>query len=151
MMTKIRSVLLIDDDEATNFINSILFEEAACSDSLKVTSSATEALDYLRNAISNDGSSSVPHIPELIFLDINMPVMNGWEFLEEYRQLPSPALEKTVVIMLTTSLYPNDIKKAGEMPEIAGFENKPLSVDTIRRLIQSHFEFHMNKSQDPLA
>lgn len=128
-MKKLNTIMLIDDDEPTNFLSKMLIEEAGCAEHIQVAESGKMALDYL----SNDKNS-----PDLIFLDINMPAMNGWEFLEKYRKLKKEK-KGVIIIMLTTSLNPDDKIKAGKTPEISGFENKPLNPELIDRVLKKYF------------
>jgi CheY-like chemotaxis protein len=130
MKPKLNTIMLIDDDEPTNFLSRMLIEEAHCAENIQVADSGKMALEYLSN--SSDS-------PDLIFLDINMPAMNGWEFLDKYRDLQKHKEGKIIIIMLTTSLNPDDKIKASQMPEIAGFENKPLSSELIDRVLKKYF------------
>ena len=130
MTQKLNTIMLIDDDEPTNFLSKMLIEEAHCAEHIQVADSGRMALELLSNCSNS---------PDLIFLDINMPAMNGWEFLEKYRQLDKGKQGKIVIIMLTTSLNPDDKVKAGKIPEISGFENKPLSSELIDRVIKKYF------------
>ncbi|MEO6548961.1 MAG: response regulator [Ferruginibacter sp.] len=140
MTHKLNCILLVDDDEPTNFISNMLLEEAACCNHIQVEESGKAALEYLTqsNRTTIDDPEGLPY-PDLIFLDINMPAMNGWEFLEKYREL-SPRLKKTVVIiMLTTSINPDDKLRADYIPFVSGFANKPLTSTMIRGLLREHF------------
>jgi CheY-like chemotaxis protein len=130
MKPKLNTVMLIDDDEPTNFLSKMLIEEAHCAENIQVADSGKMALDYLSNSSES---------PDLIFLDINMPAMNGCEFLDKYKELEKAKQGKIVIIMLTTSLNPDDKVKASQMPEIAGFENKPLSPEMIHRVLHKYF------------
>ena len=81
MKPKLNGVMIIDDDEPTNFFNQMIVENSGCTDHIMVAQSGQEALDYLSNGALAEENSNSP-LPSLIFLDINMPAMNGWEFLE---------------------------------------------------------------------
>ncbi len=129
MKRKLNCILLIDDDEPTNFLNQMTLEQANCTEHIQVVQSGQQALDFLVNN---------PH-PDLIFLDINMPAMDGWEFLEKYRQLPAGQKASIVMIMLTTSLNPDDASRAQTIPEIDGFENKPLRADRLKEVLRTYF------------
>jgi CheY-like chemotaxis protein len=131
--------MIVDDDEPTNFFNQMIVEKSGCTDHIMVAQSGQEALEYLANSShTTEGDNSFPS-PSLIFLDINMPAMNGWEFLEKYRKLSKEQKAHIVVVMLTTSLFPEDLVKASEMPEISSFENKPLTPEKLDRVLKKHF------------
>ena len=132
MKQKLKSILLIDDDEPTNFFSSLLLEDANCTENIQIAESGQRALKLLN-------SDNVPS-PDLIFLDINMPAMDGWEFLERYKQLPKEQQGKIVIIMLTTSLNPDDREKASKIKEISGFETKPLTPELIERVMTKYFK-----------
>ena len=68
-----------------------------------------------------------------------MPAMDGWEFLQKYRQLPAGHKASIVMIMLTTSLNPDDETRARTMPEIDGFEHKPLKADRLKEVLKTYF------------
>ena len=137
MKQKLNCVLVIDDDEPTNFFTRMILEESGCTDHIKVMQSGQEALDYLAKSEQAGCDASRYPSPDLIFLDINMPAMDGWEFLVEYRNLN--VADKIIVVMLTTSLFPKDKLKAEEMPEISGFENKPLTAEKLHKVLEKYF------------
>ena len=130
MKPKLNCVLLIDDDEPTNFLSRMHIEEAQFTEHVQVADSGSKALDFIQKG---------NNCPDLIFLDINMPAMNGWEFLERYKELEKAKQERVVIIMLTTSLNPDDKVRAGSIPQIAGFENKPLTSELINKVLSKHF------------
>jgi len=138
MKSKLNSVLLIDDDEPTNFYTQLIIEESGCADHIQVAQGGREALNYLSKTQHQKGENRFP-CPDLIFLDINMPAMDGWEFLDEYKKLHKESQGKIIVVMLTTSLNPDDKAKANEMPEIAGFESKPLTEEKLHKILKEHF------------
>lgn len=131
--------MLIDDDEPTNYLSKMVVASTGCTDSIHVATSGEKALSYLTSGKEiPEGSGTFPG-PDLIFLDINMPAMNGWEFLEQYKKLDPQHKGNIVIIMLTTSLNPDDKWKSGEMTEIAGFENKPLTKEKLERILARYF------------
>lgn len=133
-MKKLASILLVDDDNITNFINKRMIDDCDCAEQTVVKQDAQNALSYLEDNKTNSSS-----LPDLILLDINMPGMNGWEFVEAYNKL-TPSLDKQIVIvMLTTSQNPDDRSRAASLSEIAGFENKPLNKEKLEGLIGQHF------------
>jgi CheY-like chemotaxis protein len=136
-MKQLNCILLIDDDEPTNFLNKMTLEQAGCTRHIRVAQSGQAALEFLRGSrLHNNGSCPRP---DLIFLDINMPAMDGWEFLAQYRTLPPEKKADTVLIMLTTSLNPDDEKRTRAIPEVSGFENKPLNQSQLDRLLKKYF------------
>src|ERR1700743_813882 len=109
MSIQLNCIMLIDDDEPTNFLNKMTLEQTGCTRYIRVAQSGQEALDYLsgRGLPEAEKAEKKPR-PDLIFLDVNMPAMDGWEFLERYKSLPSEQKADIVLIMLTTSLNPCD-------------------------------------------
>lgn len=138
MKKKLNCIMLIDDDEATNFYSSIMIEEADCAEHVQIALNGKAALEYLTREEINNANHNLPN-PDLIFLDINMPGMNGWEFLEEYHNLEKKCQGKIVIVMLSTTLNPDDKRKANEMPDIAGFESKPLTVEKLNTILDKFF------------
>ena len=140
MKKKLSCVLLVDDDEPTNFLNRIIIEEAECTNRIEVADSGPLALAYLQKSGLPDAQGIIYPVPDLVFLDINMPAMDGWEFLARYDQLQveQKALA-VVVVMLTTSLNPEDEKKARGIPYISGFRCKPLTAAMLDNLLRLYF------------
>lgn len=132
-MKQLNCILLIDDDDPTNFLNRLTLEQAGCARHIRIATSGQAALDYLKGAMDECVR------PDLIFLDINMPAMDGWEFLARYRELSSEKKADTILIMLTTSLNPDDEKKTLAIPEVSGFEHKPLNRARVEWLMNQYF------------
>jgi CheY-like chemotaxis protein len=148
MKKKLGCVLLIDDDEPTNYYNSLILEEAGCADHIEALQSGQKALEYLTNSYKNAGYVNDSPCPDLIFLDINMPAMNGWEFLDKYRELKRAHESNTILVMLTTSLFSEDVLKAMKIPEIAGFESKPLTTEIIDKIFKKYFVESLSANAD---
>ncbi len=134
MKTKLKSILLIDDNEADNFLHTLVIKEAACTDHVVAIKSGQKALEYLRET-----EEGLHPQPDLIFLDINMPGMDGWEFLEEYKNLINTKKSQIVVVMLTTSPNPDDQEKARQISEISKYVNKPLSQEILDEIMKEYF------------
>ena len=133
-MPKLTSVLLVDDDSTTNYLNKLLLNRLGVAEHLLVAENGREALPILAQTCRATNTSC----PPLILLDVNMPLMNGFEFLVAYRELPPALQSATVVVMLTTSLHPRDVARAQSLP-VAGFLTKPLTAAKVTEIIQGHF------------
>lgn len=133
MKEKLNCVLLIDDDAPTNVYNTAIVMAANVTDYIEVKDSGEKALEFLKSGAEENHPN-----PALIFLDVNMPGMDGWEFLEEYHQLKDEQKGKVLVFMLTTSLDPNDKIKSTELGA-HGFIRKPLTPELIMEIAQEHF------------
>jgi CheY-like chemotaxis protein len=134
MKKKLGSVLLIDDDEDCNFFHERLFRKMNCVEKVYVAQDGEEALEFLRSTIEEAHTC-----PSIIFLDINMPRMNGWDFLKEYDKLDMKYKAKVVLIMLTTSLNPEDKARALSYKAVDGFENKYLTKESVEQLLAKYF------------
>lgn len=133
-MSKLPCVLLVDDDPTTNFLNRKLLLRLSVTDQVLVALNGQEALDVLRAQCERQPAGH----PVLIFLDINMPVMNGIQFLEAYQQLPPARQCALVVVMLTTSVNPQDVQRVEQLP-VTDFLPKPLTQQQVERVLQAHF------------
>lgn len=140
MSLQLDCVLLIDDDEPTNVLHQIILEEVGVAQQIRIAQSGYEALDYLRTCDLQGNMDMDKPFPELVFLDINMPGMNGFEFLEEYHQLDLLSRETTIV-MLTTSLNPDDAERARHIPQVKGYKNKPLTELMVSRIMEEYFDW----------
>jgi CheY-like chemotaxis protein len=142
-MHKLKNVLLVDDDEITNYINSDLIRALDITENISVATNGQEAIDYIEKAYTNSKNnveSKENIIPDLILLDINMPVMNGFEFLREYDAKFGGELNTTVITMLTTSFIKDEVAKALSMNQIVqGYIEKPLTDEIVMEIYNSHF------------
>src|SRR6202042_2960053 len=126
------SVLLVDDDEINNFISIKLIKKALLNTEIMACLNGKFAIDQLVDIQRND----ISKLPDYILLDINMPIMNGWEFLDEYKRLNIDPLGKTKIFIISSSVFSNDINKARSYPLVKDFISKPLNVDKIVELFK---------------
>lgn len=132
-------VLLVDDDMSTNFIHRRIVENAKIKVDVKEITSAKEALDYLTYSGKYENNEPAPKAG-IIFLDINMPGMNGWDFIAEYKKLDEKHKARIIVVMLTTSLNPDDEQHAANVEEIATYLHKPLNKEAFAKIADHYFE-----------
>jgi CheY-like chemotaxis protein len=115
MKNKLDNILLIDDDMTVNFLHSHMIESEKIANSLSIAETGELALKIVAK-----------ETPDLILLDLNMPKMDGWEFLKEYKKM-IPASKRSPIVILSSSANPDDKQRADSSAEISGFYNKPLT------------------------
>jgi CheY-like chemotaxis protein len=126
---KLYDVLLVDDNDLDNFIHENVINDLHIARSITTKNSGLEALDYLKKLDEEKAT-----FPDLIFLDIRMPKMDGFEFLEQYRQLPSRCKDHCAIFMLSSSMDPRDIKKAEQYQYVKRYLYKPLTDEILSQI-----------------
>jgi CheY-like chemotaxis protein len=124
---------IIDDEEIFNFLNTEVIHHIDATSKINEFTSALDAIDFLKESIS----SSDFELPDYIFLDVRMPEMNGFEFLDEIQKLPSDIFSKTKLFMLSSSLDERDVNKALSYSIVKGFLSKPLSEENLKSIISA--------------
>lgn len=125
--------MLVDDNKIDNFFHERVIKKYDPEISVIAIPFAETALEYLKE-------TNARQQPELIFLDINMPGMNGWEFLEEYQKLPAENQQSMIVVMLTTSENPDDRAKALTHDILSDFRSKPLTKEMFDEVIDIYIK-----------
>lgn len=122
-------VMLIDDNDTDNFISKRIIEITEFAERVEVKNSGQHALEYL-SAHANEADQ----LPSLIFLDINMPVMDGFMFLYEFENLPTTIREKSRVIILSSSDNKRDIDKIINNKSVIQYITKPLTQNVLEEI-----------------
>lgn len=138
-MKKLKRILLIDDSETDNFIHRRRFDKFGMVEQVEIRTDGRQGLDYLTTPCAE---GHYPH-PDLLFLDINMPIMDGWEFLEAYRDLPTEQRATVTVALLTTAAGEGDMNRAYGYGVVDAHEAKPLTNDKLGKLMQRFFPDHV--------
>ena len=129
------NVMLIDDDRATNFLNQIILKESGVIKLPEIFINGNDSLSALSQRMVQNET-----LPDLILLDLNMPGMDGWEFLTLYhKQIVNYNGRQPIIIILSTSQNPSDLKKAAESPHVSHYLEKPLIPEKINDCIQKYF------------
>lgn len=134
MKRPLKCIMLVDDNKDDNFFHERVIRNNHYADCVIAKQSAKEALAYIKS-----GNKETASQIDLIFLDINMPGMNGWEFLEEYNKLDKELQSGVIVVMLTTSENPEDKTKAKDWGFTSSFKTKPLTKKMMDDIIDKFF------------
>ncbi|HVD99234.1 MAG TPA: response regulator [Cytophagaceae bacterium] len=124
-------VCLIDDDEVYQFIFRRQVEISNLASQILIFPNGQKGFDYLKNALKDPGS-----LPKYIFLDINMPIMDGWQFLEEFSAIKNELTEDIHIYLVTSSIDERDIEKANKISDVKEYLIKPISEHKILQVFE---------------
>ncbi len=128
--SKVNLVMLVDDNDTDNFLSKKIMEHVHFAEQILIKNTGKSALEYL-----HENQDDLSKIPDIIFLDINMPIVDGFVFLFEYENFPAHVLEKIKVIVLSSSNNKRDINRFLNNKFVHQFISKPLSEKALLELV----------------
>jgi CheY-like chemotaxis protein len=129
----IKKVFCIDDDPITLMLCSKVMQRVNFAEEIETLQNGEEAINFFDNNVSNANNPSI--IPNLIFLDLNMPIMSGWEFLDIYLKKEYHVIfSNTKFIVLSSTIDPNDVEKSKSYPMVIDFLSKPISKTMLEKI-----------------
>src|SRR5688572_4104670 len=136
-------ILLVDDDDTTNFVNTRLLANMGIAEEIKSVRNGKEALDFLKESCADVPKPGFA-CPDLIFLDIKMPVMDGFGFLERYHAEGLQRLDHIIILMLTSSASFYDLEKLKQYEKVKKHLPKALTEADVRDILKTYFQKHKN-------
>lgn len=131
-MKKIDTLCIVDDDDAFKFLTTMTIEDSDRVDNIMTFSNGQETIEFLESV-----KDRPEKIPEIILLDLNMPVMDGWEFLNEYISMKPRIGKQITIYIVSSSIDPKDFQKAKLIQEVSDFIIKPITEEKFHELINS--------------
>ena len=130
-MTTLKTLTLVDDDDISVFLTTKIIEQTNLVDLIKVFGNGLDAINFLK-----ENKNNVDALPDIILLDLNMPIMNGWQFLEKYNKLNPTIGKKITIYICSSSISPDDITRAKTISEVSDYIIKPITKDKLIDLIK---------------
>lgn len=131
--SKYKSVMLIDDCEIDNYVNEIIIKRAGFAENVYKHNGALGSLEFLKN-IEMLNYTAINLLPSVLFLDINMPMLDGFQFLDEFNNFPKLLNKKIKIVILSSSSNPSDIKRASQYKQVVKFLHKPLRKEDLNNI-----------------
>lgn len=130
-MTKHKNFAIIDDDETTQFVVEITIDNTNLAKNIAIFSDGKEAIDFFTLNINNP-----ENLPDIIFLDLNMPIMDGWQFLDHFAILKPKIAKKITICITSSSTNQKDIIRAKKYSDVTEYIIKPITEEDVIRLCQ---------------
>lgn len=130
-MTTLKTLTIVDDDDIFVFLTTKIIEQTNLVDLIKVFGNGLDAINFLK-----ENKNNVDALPDIILLDLSMPIMNGWQFLEKYNKLNPTIGKKITIYICSSSISPDDITRAKTISEVSDYIIKPITKDKLIDLIK---------------
>lgn len=130
-MNRIKNLALVDDDDTFVFLTKMTIENSNLVDIIKVFRNGREAINFLA-----ENCDDLHQLPEVILLDLSMPIMDGWQFLEEYVVLKPRIGKKITIYIVTSSISPSDIERARKISEVTDYIIKPITKNHLVEILK---------------
>lgn len=128
----IKSLTLVDDDEVFVFLTKKIIQQTNLVELIKVFGNGLDALNFIRENMNQPEA-----LPEIILLDLSMPIMNGWQFLDEFTKINPDIGKKITIYVCSSSISPDDIARAKTITEVSDFIIKPITKEKLVDMIKS--------------
>lgn len=129
-MNRIKTLAIVDDDRLFVMLTKKVIGQTGLVDNIQVYESGEEVLDYYNSTLEPG-----VEFPEVMFLDLSMPIMDGWQFLERYQKIPAER-KKTKIFIASSSISPDDISRAKAIDEVTDFIIKPITAEKINEVMR---------------
>ena len=130
-MKRLKTLMLVDDDEIIVYLTKRIIAQTNLVELINVFGNGKDAIDYLKENLNNPDL-----FPEIIFLDLFMPIMDGWEFLEEYIQIKPKTSSPTTIYVITSSVSEEDIIKAKSYSVVTDYIIKPTTKENFIAILE---------------
>ena len=131
-MTSIKNIFFVDDDKLFVYLTRKTIEAANFGGQIKEFGDGEEAINYLKQI-----AADTELLPDIILVDLNMPIMDGWEFLEEYTLIKQEMRKKATIYLVSSSISPHDIERAKDVSLVSAFLIKPLVKEKVIEILQN--------------
>lgn len=131
-MTTLKQLTLVDDDEVFVFLTTRMLEKYQLVDLIKIFDNGYEALVFIKENMDN-----IESLPDIILLDLSMPIMDGWQFLDEFVKINPKIGKKITVFICSSSISPDDVARAKSINAVSDFIIKPMTKDKLIEMIKN--------------
>ncbi len=140
-MKKISRILIIEDDPMTSYLHRKLIESYKVADNIDIAADGEEAIDLISSSVQ---ANEEDKIPQLIFVDLDMPFMDGFQFLEAFQNLTFKNKNKVVIAVLTSSMSSSDMNRA-KRQSVDAYIMKPMTKEKMMELMEDHFGWQLKQ------